>query len=152
MLCSSCGDDPDAEFPRKPIEVIVPFKEGGSSMNTARPIQFSIQEDPSISPQPLAILPIPGAGGTVGSLRVKNARPDGYTILNLHDGIITQKYVVGGAEYGPEAFTPIAATSEATSVLCVGPGSRFETLLHSFCPLAVQRSFVGDIDCDSVLP
>ncbi|MFT5464998.1 MAG: tripartite-type tricarboxylate transporter receptor subunit TctC [Verrucomicrobiales bacterium] len=128
LLCSGCGDDPEADFPRKPIEVIVPFNEGGASTMTARPIQLAIQNHPEISPQPFAILPTPGAGGAVGSLRVKNARPDGYTILNLHDAILTRKYVEGGPSYGPEAFVPIAATCESGSVLCVGPSSRFESL------------------------
>ena len=124
---TGCQDSGDA-FPRKPIEVIVPFREGGASTAAARPIERAIKEDASISPQPFAIIPMDGAGGAVGSLRVKNAKPDGYTILNLHDGIITQKYVAGGPDYGPEAFMPIAATSQSGSVVCVGPASRFESL------------------------
>ncbi|MEM7013565.1 MAG: tripartite tricarboxylate transporter substrate binding protein [Verrucomicrobiota bacterium] len=123
----SCGEN-DAEFPRKPIKAIVPFKEGGASTATARPIQRAIVEDTSISEQPLAVIPMDGAGGSVGSLRVKTAKPDGYTILNLHDGIITQKYVEGGTDYGPEAFTPIATTCRSGSVVCVSPASRFKSL------------------------
>lgn len=126
-LATGCGER-EAAFPRKPIRVIVPFAQGGASTEAARPIERAVNGDPAISPEPLVLINVPGHGGAIGSRRVKNAKPDGYTILNLHDAIITAKYVEGGPEYGPEAFVPIAATCEAGSVLCVGPASKFENL------------------------
>jgi len=54
------------------------------------------------------VINVPGAGGTVGSRRVKDALADGHTVLNLHEAMITAKYA-GITPYGPEAFEPIAA-------------------------------------------
>ena len=78
-------------FPRKTVKVIVPFKEGGLNDTVVRTIQDAISRE-NLSPTPFSPRNLPGAGGTIGSRRVKNAVPDGYTILNLHDGILTAKY------------------------------------------------------------
>jgi len=108
-----------SDFPNKPVKVIVPFGPGGASDVLARTVQEAIRRE-NLSPEPFAIYNIPGAGGSIGSYRVKNARPDGYTILNLHDGILTAKHQ-GVTTYGTEAFVPIAATGSSHTVVCVGP-------------------------------
>ncbi|MEW4489406.1 tripartite tricarboxylate transporter substrate binding protein [Thalassoglobus sp. JC818] len=120
------GNSQEREFPQKAIKVIVPFSAGGGSDTFARIIQQAIDEQ-ELLPEPIVIINVPGAGGTIGSRRVKNARPDGYTIMQLHDGILTSKYS-GVANYGPEAFTPIAATGESIMIIGVGENSPYESL------------------------
>lgn len=115
-----------SEYPHKPIKVIVPFGAGGDSDSFARIMQKALR-DHELLPQPLVILNVPGAGGTVGSRRVRDAVPDGYTILNLHEGILTSKYS-GRVPYGPEAFRPIAATGLSYLVICVRDDSPFRDL------------------------
>ena len=115
-------------FPRKPIKVIIPFREGGLNDTVVRTIQDAIDRE-KLSPKPFSPRNIPGAGGTIGSRRVKNAPPDGYTILNLHDGILTAKYApYSPVNYGPEAFEPIAATGSSQTVVCVGHAETWTTL------------------------
>ncbi len=116
------------EFPRKAIKVIVPFGPGGASDSLARVVQESIRRD-DLSPHPLVIINVPGAGGTIGSRRAKNARPDGYTILNLHDAIMTAKQV--RHVYGPEAFVPIASTGASHTVVCTGPEGRWTSVAQA---------------------
>ena len=53
--------------------------------------------------QPLVVINMPGAGGSIGSRKVKNARPDGYTLLQIHEGMLTNKYS-GNANFGPESY------------------------------------------------
>ena len=60
----------------------------------------------------------PGPVGRWGVGACADAKADGYTILNLHEGILSSKYS-GRASYGPEAFRPIAATGESGLVVCV---------------------------------
>ncbi|MFT4549573.1 MAG: tripartite-type tricarboxylate transporter receptor subunit TctC [Pseudoalteromonas tetraodonis] len=125
----SCGEDAVSntdEFPRKPIKIVVPFGPGGDSDTFARIMQKAIR-DHDLLPQPLVILNVPGAGGTIGSRRVRDAAPDGYTILNLHEGILTSKYA-GRVSYGPEAFQPIAATAMSNLVICVREDSPHKDL------------------------
>lgn len=114
------------DFPRKPVKIIVPFGPGGDSDTFTRIIQKAV-EDHDLLSEPLVVVNVPGAGGTIGSRRVRNAAPDGYTILNLHEGILTSKYS-GRVTYGPEAFRPIAATAESNLVICVRDDSPFQQL------------------------
>jgi tripartite-type tricarboxylate transporter receptor subunit TctC len=127
--CDEGGDRSDSDgedFPSKPIKVVVPFGPGGDSDTFARIMQKTIR-DHELLPEPLIILNVPGAGGTIGSRRVRDAAPDGYTILNLHEGIFTSKYA-GRVSYGPEAFRPIAATAMSNLVICVREESPFKDL------------------------
>ncbi len=115
-----------AEYPERPIQIVVPFGPGGGSDTFARALKQAIEEH-ELLPQPLVIVNVPGAGATIGSRRVKNAEPDGYTILLLHEAIVTAKYS-GQAEYGSEAFEPIAATGRIGLVIAVAEKSSYHSL------------------------
>lgn len=122
-------------YPSKPIKLIVPFGAGGGSDTFGRILQNAIQQN-NLLPQPLVIVNLPGAGGTIGSLQAKQAKPDGYTLLLLHEGILTAQRA-GQATYGPEAFTPIAGTGDATQVIAVGGESVYQDL-NSLVDAATQ--------------
>ena len=124
------------EFPRKPIKIIVPFDAGGGSDTFTRILQQAIQENSLIS-QPLVVINVPGAGGTIGSRRVKHARPDGYTLLQLHEGMLTSKYS-GNAEYGPEAFECIAGTGSTAHVIAV-PQASPHANIHELLQAATEE-------------
>lgn len=127
LLLGGCvQSDEDGAYPVRPIKVVVPFAPGGGSDTFTHVLKKAI-EDEGLLDQPLVVINVNGAGGTIGSRRVKNARPDGYTMLMLHEGILTAKYS-GNAEYGPEAFDPIAGTGQVDMVLAVAEGSEFKGL------------------------
>ncbi|MCB1232904.1 MAG: tripartite tricarboxylate transporter substrate binding protein [Verrucomicrobiae bacterium] len=114
------------DFPDRPIQVIVPFGAGGNSDTIARVIQ-RVAAEHELLPQPLVIQNVPGAGGTIGSRRALHAEPDGYTLLFLHEGIITARYS-GAASWSWNDFTPIAATGRNGGVIAVAEDSRFQNL------------------------
>ena len=68
-----------------------------------------------------------GAGATIGSREVKDADPDGYTMLILHEAMMTAQ-VSGKADYGPDAFTPVAASGKISMVIAVSEKSSFQSL------------------------
>ncbi len=113
-------------YPRRPIELVVPFSQGGGSDIFARIIKKAI-DDEGLLPQPLTIINRDGAGATTGSRYVKNERPDGYTLMVLHDAIMTAR-CAGIVDYGPEAFVPVAATGELGMVLAVSQDSPYASL------------------------
>lgn len=117
---------PRAEYPARPIDVVVPFGAGGGSDVFARIFKTAFDEN-EILPVPLVIQNRGGAGATIGSRYVRDAAPDGYTMLFLHDAIITAKYS-GMVRYGPEAFEPVALTGELGMVIAVAADSEYETL------------------------
>jgi tripartite-type tricarboxylate transporter receptor subunit TctC len=67
-----------AEYPSKPVTVIVPFPPAGASDTTARVTTQKMQESFG---QPLVIENKPGANGSIGAAQVARAKPDGYTLL-----------------------------------------------------------------------
>ena len=66
-----------AEYPDKPITLIVPWAPGGASDVTPRSLLKTMSEELK---QPAVIINRPGASGVVGTLEMERATPDGYTI------------------------------------------------------------------------
>jgi putative tricarboxylic transport membrane protein len=127
-----------ADFPDKPITVIVPFAAGGGSDTFVRIFQKAIREE-NLSPQPIVVKNVAGAGGTIGSRAALKAKPDGYTILCLHDGMYTAQHY-GSADWGPSDFEPIAAIGRSGVVIAVKENSPFQTLAE-LMDEAVQRPY-----------
>jgi len=116
---------PDS-FPRRPVKVIVPFSPGGGSDTFARIVQRTIRAERLLD-RPFVIVNIPGAGGTIGSRAARKARPDGHTLLFLHDGILTAKYA-GKVAFGMEAFEPVAITGRIGLAVVVAEESPYRDL------------------------
>jgi len=69
-----------AEYPEKPITMIVPWAAGGSTDQTARVLAKAAEEHLG---QTIVILNRPGASTTIGMAELAKAAPDGYTIGTL---------------------------------------------------------------------
>src|SRR5437899_9444330 len=67
-----------AQYPARPIHLIVPFPPGGGNDTVARAIAQEIS--PELG-QPVVIDNRPGAGGSVGAELAAKAAPDGYTLF-----------------------------------------------------------------------
>jgi tripartite-type tricarboxylate transporter receptor subunit TctC len=75
-----------AEYPEKPITIIVPFSAGGPTDKVARDLAEAMRKPLNAT---LVIENVGGAGGTLGATRVARAAPDGYTLLLHHIGMST---------------------------------------------------------------
>ncbi|MDF1810694.1 MAG: tripartite tricarboxylate transporter substrate binding protein [Verrucomicrobiales bacterium] len=104
-------------YPKKPVNIVVPYPAGGGSDTFVRILQRGI-EDENLLGQPLAISNIKGGSGTIGSRKVKNAKPNGYWILCSHNAVITAK-LSDTVNYGPEAFAPVCLTGTMAMVILV---------------------------------
>lgn len=69
-----------AEYPDKPITMIVPWAAGGSTDQTARVLAKAAEASLG---QPIVIINQPGASTTIGMAALASAKPDGYTIGTL---------------------------------------------------------------------
>lgn len=67
-----------AEFPTRPIDLIIPFAPGGPSDTMGRSITPKMSE---VLGQPVVPINKPGATGAVASALLAKAKPDGYTVL-----------------------------------------------------------------------
>jgi tripartite-type tricarboxylate transporter receptor subunit TctC len=76
-----------AEYPDKPVTIVVPFAAGGPTDKVARDLAEALRKP--LGGQSIIIENIGGAGGTLGATKVAKASNDGYTILLHHIGIST---------------------------------------------------------------
>lgn len=76
-----------AEYPEKPITIIVPFSAGGPTDKVARDFAEALRKP--LGNATVVIENVGGAGGTLGATRVAKAAPDGYTVLLHHIGMAT---------------------------------------------------------------
>ncbi|WP_299784978.1 tripartite tricarboxylate transporter substrate binding protein [uncultured Marivita sp.] len=67
-----------AEYPERPINMIIPYGAGGATDISARTIAEPLG---TAVGQALVMANVTGAGGATGSVAVQNAKPDGYTML-----------------------------------------------------------------------
>lgn len=67
-----------AEYPTRPIQMIIPFGPGGATDLSARALSTPLSR---IMPQPIVLTNRAGAGGATGSVAVRDAAGDGYTLL-----------------------------------------------------------------------
>ena len=69
---------PAADYPNKPISLIVPYASGGASDMVARALAKAA---PKHFPVPIVVINAAGGAGITGRVQVVSARPDGYTLL-----------------------------------------------------------------------
>jgi tripartite-type tricarboxylate transporter receptor subunit TctC len=76
-----------AQYPDKPVTIVVPFAAGGPTDKVARDLGEVLRK--GLNNQTVIVENVAGAGGTLGAARVAKAAPDGYTVLLHHIGMAT---------------------------------------------------------------
>jgi tripartite-type tricarboxylate transporter receptor subunit TctC len=76
-----------ADYPEKPVTIVVPFAAGGPTDKVARDLAEVLRK--GMNNQTVIIENVGGAGGTLGANKVAKAAPDGYTLLLHHIAMAT---------------------------------------------------------------
>jgi tripartite-type tricarboxylate transporter receptor subunit TctC len=115
LFCSSAL----AQYPAKPIRVIVPFTPGGSADISARVIGVKLAERLQ---QPVVVENHAGGGGVLALEMLKNAPADGYTLGVMANSNATKPATIANLPWNLERdFAYIAVTVDATMVLVGNP-------------------------------
>lgn len=120
MILAACGSSESSsgsetasgDFPKQQIKMIIPYGPGGATDIIFRLIASHAEE---YLGQTIVPVNMEGASSTIGSREVKNADPDGYTILASHDVIHTAQ-LAGIVDYSFEAFEPIALLTQTPNI------------------------------------
>jgi len=110
------------ELSKGPIMLIIPFGAGGSHDLHARAMT-SVASDYFERENPLIPVLKPGGSGAVGSIYVKNAKPDGHTLLFGHNGINIIAPHVRKLEYSLEDFKLVCQINYGTVVFVANKDS-----------------------------
>ncbi len=110
-----------ADFPQRPIRMIVPWSAGGGSDVLCRAFQPALEKELG---QRILIENIPAGSTKVGTLELMKAKPDGYTLLFSNEAWISRYYAktydvkvwekmtpVGNVTTEPLAFVEVRAES-----------------------------------------
>ena len=129
-------------YPTKSIKIIVPFGPGGFTDVAARILQKEL--GPALG-QSIVIENKPGAGSTIGTAEVANARPDGYTLLMISTThVISPHMYRDKLPFDPmKSFTPVMKLAEGPYVLAVHPSLPANTVAEL---VALAKKEPGKID------
>lgn len=110
--------DDAAGFPSRPITILVPFAAGGSSDVVMRIVAKVASQTLG---QPIVIENRSGAAGNIAAMVVKQAAPDGYTLMMGHTGShAINATLYPDLKFDPvKDFTPIAPLISFNNVLIV---------------------------------
>ncbi len=130
-----------AEFPTRPVSVIVPFAAGGPTDTMAR---LMAQQFQAVLKQTVVVENAPGAGGTVGVDKVARASPDGHTVLLMHIGMSTAPALYRRLPFDPvKDFEPIGQMADVPMTLITRPTLAPNNLKELISYLKVNRDKVS---------
>jgi tripartite-type tricarboxylate transporter receptor subunit TctC len=119
------GGPAGSDWPRKTIQVIVPFSPGGDCDFNGRAYATRLG---AILGQTVVVTNVTGNNGAVGATQVKNAAPDGYTALFYHSALAVGR-AVGTMDFGIESFDlAVIGGKDAGYAVCVNANSPYKTL------------------------
>jgi len=130
-----------AQYPTKPVHVVVPYPAGGAVDAFARVLSQKLSE---LWGQQVIVDNRPGASTMIGADQVAKSPPDGYTLLLTAElTLVTVPYLHEKIPYDPlKDFAPITALVSATQALIVNPSLPVNTVKDL---LALAKAKPGEL-------
>jgi tripartite-type tricarboxylate transporter receptor subunit TctC len=111
----------DANYPSRPVTLVVGYPAGGSTDLTGRTLGEALAKQLGV---PVVIENVGGAGGAIGAQKVANAAPDGYTLLvGANNEVAISRLVTKTTKYDLKDFTPIGMVASQPMVLVASPSA-----------------------------
>lgn len=126
------------DYPDRPVEFIVPWAPGGGSDALMRVIANNIE--PYLGSE-MPVINMPGVGGTVGLREASRRDADGYTISQVHEGLLVATET-GLTDLAWDDFEPIALMTASPQYLVVKPTDDYSNF-EEFA--AYAKKHPGDI-------
>lgn len=111
------------EYPERPVEFIVPWSPGGGSDTLMRIVSNNIEPYLGVE---MPIINMPGVGGTVGLKEASRRTADGYTVAQIHEGLLTAS-VTGLTDLTWQDFDPVALITSSPQFLVAGADQPYDT-------------------------
>lgn len=113
------------DYPTKPIQIIVPFGQGGATDQLARMFAPALEQRLG---QPIIIVNQPGAGGAVGLANLATVDADGYTFGVGSDSTLAARPIMDPSMYTADSFDTVARMVSIPSGVAVRADSEYQTL------------------------
>lgn len=133
LLLAACSDDSSTsvgaekaiEYPKQPIELIVPFAPGGSTDIGARILEKHLSK--YLPDAQIVVVNKPGGSGTIAISDLYNSKPDGYTLSLATHRATAMQPLYGKTKYAHDSFQPIAKVFGNQQILVVRGDSPWKT-------------------------
>lgn len=136
VVAQPSSNDDAANYPDRPIHIIVPFAPGGASDILARVVGEKLSEAWN---QPVVVENRAGAGGNLGAEVAARATPDGYTLLLVADAMRSS-----GLNYNiVDGFAPITLGTVTPMVVVVPPTLPVNSISELLALAKQQQLFWG---------
>lgn len=113
-------------YPDRPIRVFVPWTPGGATDIQMRAVCEIAARHLG---QPVVVENKPGASGTLGALALKDAKPDGYTLSQMPNGVFRMPAMVARPQWDPlRDFTWIIRLVGYMGGVVVRPDAPWKTM------------------------
>lgn len=124
LAISLAAASASAEYPKKPINVIVPWGAGGDSDLSTRVWADAMEKELGT---PVVVINKAGGGGVIGTTYVANSKKDGYTLINagLSNVLVTPNF--SKTPYTFDSFTPIVKFTAVPLGVLVKNDSPYKT-------------------------
>lgn len=107
-----------AAYAADALKMIIPTAVGGGTDGFFRVLA---KEAEPLLKEPIVIVNVAGAGGTIGLAQMVRAAPDGLTVAGVWLGPVTVSPNTMKVTYKPEDYVPVVGLSSAPFALCVKP-------------------------------
>jgi tripartite-type tricarboxylate transporter receptor subunit TctC len=111
------------QYPDRPVEFIVPWSPGGGSDTLMRLVANNVT--PFLGAE-MPVINMPGVGGTVGLTEASRRAADGYTITQIHEGLLAAT-ATGLTERSWDDFEPIALITASPQYLVAATDQPYDT-------------------------
>lgn len=116
-----------ADYPEKPVEVIVGYSAGGGTDVMARTVSQFLEQELGDGAS-VVVKNMPGAGGQIGFTEVAGAEADGYTLGTFNLPAALALTHDRAADYDVTSFTYLANFVEDPNTITVAASSPYQTL------------------------
>src|SRR5215210_8450969 len=144
LALASAGVWAQAQYPVKPIRLVVPYTPGASNDTLSR---ATAQSMAPLLGQSIVIDNRPGAGGMIGAEYVARVEPDGYTILNVQASFATNVAIRAKMPYDVfKDFAYIGMMTKSPMIVVVHPSLPVKTMKKL---VALARKRPGELNYGS---
>jgi tripartite-type tricarboxylate transporter receptor subunit TctC len=129
--------------PTKPVTIVVPYSPGGGNDAVGR---FLAKELQRLWGQPVNVENHPGADGLIGTRRVVESKPDGYTLLVQIPSVVLNAHLPGFKGADPsKLLVPVTAFARLAGVIAVSANVPANTMaeLVKYCKVATTPCSFG---------